>query len=130
MINSPSDLPEPNIPLLRKAVEWAEAEAAKTDGTCLWNQGVWAASTDCGTAHCIAGYVVMAAHPGNVTVAESEYGDLDLYVDGEEALWGETAQELLGLTVHERVDLFDGANTITDVRLFAEQIAARAGERL
>ena len=30
-----------NIPLLRKAVEWAEAEAAKPPELCEWEQGFW-----------------------------------------------------------------------------------------
>lgn len=121
--------PCPDVPLLRKAVSWAEAEAAKADGTGLWDQSGWAQRTDCGTAYCIAGYTVMTALPSAVAV-EGDYGDLDLFIDGREALWGNTAQELLGLTGEERSDLFSGDNTIADVRDVAEQIAARAGDVL
>jgi hypothetical protein len=127
------NLPQPNIPLLRKAVEWAEAEAAKTDGTCLWDQGSWAEQTDCGTTYCIAGYTVLIALPQaemREREDENEPGLLDLYVDGERAWWSETAASVLGITREECLDLFEADNSIADVRLFAEQIAARAGERL
>ncbi len=124
------NLPEPNIPLLRKAVEWAEAEAAKTDGTGQWDQHFWAyRRTDCQTSYCIAGFVAMAAQPG-ATAVESDSGDLDLVIDGEVESWADTAQSLLAITRAERLDLFDGINTIADVRRAAEDIAARAGERL
>jgi phage gp46-like protein len=128
---NPIELPTPNIPLLRKAVEWAEAEAAKTDGTCMWNQVYWAQATECGTVFCIAGYTVTAALP-NAVLARSRHfdSDYDLRIDGERAYWGDTAQALLGLTVDERYALFDGINDIERVREVAEQIAARAGEKL
>jgi hypothetical protein len=122
-------LPEPNIPLLRKAVEWAEAEAAKTDGTCLWDQGAWAQETDCGTAYCIAGFAAVNSIPNAHEVPDG-FGYVDLYVDGEEAFWFDTGGRALGLTLFEAEKLFHAQNTIADVRRIAEGIAARAGERL
>ena len=122
-----------NIPLLRKAVEWAEAEAAKPFELCEWRQAMWVTTFDedatrkwkfiaqrttrealgkapeCGTCYCIAGYVVAA-------------------VDGREHVslsTEERAAQLLGLPGHS--DLFDAVNTIEDVRRIAEDIA---GERL
>ena len=128
--------PTVNVPLLRKAVEWAEAEAAKPAELCEWEQGAWSTtaedvawargfladgerapawvsriaekSDDCGTCFCIAGFI--NAQHGN---RPSDY---------------KAAAELLGLPVGIDVpDLFKPSNTIEDVRRIAESIA---GERL
>lgn len=127
-MNDSTELPQPNIPLLRKAVEWAEAEAAKTDGTGLWNQGDWISKTTCGTSYCIAGYAVTLAY-GPVEVSE---GDGILRLPGEQRWldWESFGAKTLGLTYDEAGNLFDGNNSIADVRRAAEEIAARAGERL
>lgn len=120
-----------NIPLLRKAVEWAEAEAAKPKAESRWRQQYWVtpAADDqsraewgmcahensaesfghtCGTCYCIAGYVT-----------ETQIGPTE-NVPTE-------ARELLGLTKSQTDDLFRASNTIEDVRRIAEEIA---GERL
>jgi hypothetical protein len=118
-----TDLPTPNIPLLRKAVEWAEAEAAKTEGPCMWDQGDYFSETDCGTAYCISGFVI--ATQSGFALKE----DRPL-INGRDVGWWDGGRELLGLTEDEALDLFAPYNTIEDVRRLAEQIAARAGERL
>jgi hypothetical protein len=104
---------EVNIPLLRKAVEWAEAEAAKPEGG-LWDQS-WYITDDnaCGTSYCIAGWV-------NVQNGAEGY---DQITDTS------AAAESLGIPVWRGEDghLFDGGNSIEDVRRIAEEIA---GERL
>lgn len=125
-----TDLPTPNIPLLRKAVEWAEAEAAKTDGTCQWNQGNYAWKTTCGTAYCIAGYVVAISDLPDATQEVMSSGCVRLWINGELTCWADAADELLGLTDEEGDALYWGTNTVAEVRAAAEQIAARAGERL
>lgn len=132
-----NDLPVPNIPLLRKAVEWAEAEAAKTDGTCMWNQAVYAMNTDCGTAFCIAGWTVAAAAvDAKVTAYPTGYGSqpgelmMAANPDGTPVNWERKAASLLGLTNGEAWELFGVENDIERVRELAEQIAARVGERL
>lgn len=121
-----------NVPLLRKAVEWAEAEAAKPPELCEWNQGSWVApksretalrlgttyttsglgkADECGTCFCIAGYVVDAV-------------DGPTHVDEIPA----RAAELLGIDRFSgEGHLFDSDNSIEDVRRIAEEIA---GERL
>lgn len=120
------NLPTPNIPLLRKAVEWAESEAAKTDGTCLWNQAEYVIDRgECGTAYCIAGFAVV----NGVASAEVDAWGL-LEVDGRPRHWHTAGREVLGLSDDEADDLFADSNSITDVREVAEQIAGRAGERL
>lgn len=137
-----------NIPLLRKAVEWAEAEAAKPDPASReWFQGSWvtygralaedlvedaygegkvdedsmgamveALAPHCGTAYCIAGYIGQSL--------DERYKTTDL-VDGVHV--STFAEQALGAPHREVVRLFDGGNTIKDVRRIAEDIA---GERL
>lgn len=134
-----------NIPLLRKAVEWAEAEAAKPWEECQWEQtryvsapqqismrdinGIEISNTrksdDCGTCYCIAGYVgamlgfdfdqVCGGRPASWSAS-----DMDLCVD-------EYAANALGLPDGQADRLFMATNTIEDVRRIAEEIA---GERL
>jgi hypothetical protein len=112
---------EVNIPLLRKAVEWAEAEAAKPRAECQWYQRFWVTPAvcvgrDCGTCFCIAGYVGQAL--------DARYADGD-WVDDVHV--SEFACEALGLDGGAMELLFCGVNTIKDVRRIAEEIA---GERL
>lgn len=122
---------EVNVPLLRKAVEWAEAENSKPPELCEWFQGSWVInapgdteydyrdegvrrtlglSPECGTCFCIAGYVQY------VTTGSK---------DGAEAEW--TAAKQLGLSYSQANKLFGGENGIEDVRRIAEKIA---GEKL
>lgn len=119
-----------NIPLLRKAVEWAEAEAAKPWELSEWYQGDWVSSpttiaadsedaeyfgiqvgttkaAECGTCYCIAGYVC-------------EVQGLDT-----KHSWDMHAADALGISPN--TPLFNAHNTIEDVRRIAEDIA---GERL
>jgi hypothetical protein len=122
--------PSVNIPLLRKAVEWAEASAAAEDGE--WHQGAWVhfnqvvaeqlgavviagsrhAIEKCGTAYCIAGYVGQLVDPA---YEKSEWvGDTHVSIAAEMAL---------GLTSEQADQLFRGSNTIEDIRRVAEEIA-------
>lgn len=123
-----------NIPLLRKAVEWAEAEDARGDDS-QWNQSTWmmwaetlpaAAVTElkCGTACCIAGWVSVATlRPGEYILPGGEiFNKSGNLTDCEDR-----ATEQLGLTLDQASDLFDAENDIFAVRLIAEAIA---GERL
>lgn len=120
-----------NLPLLRKAVEWAESEARKPQADSEWYQDHFAVSGEaigrsCGTAYCIAGWI---AHQ-----AGSHRIELDS-IDGDGSAM--VAQELLGIT-HEDAwcggfyegGLFAAGNSIEDVRLVAETIARRYGEEL
>lgn len=132
---------EVNVPLLRKAVEWAEAESMKPRELCQWYQGAWSKvvtedmrfidpetdefylkSPECGTAYCIAGYADQLATGG----VEYTVG-----FDSETGQWRSSievsAREVLNLTWEQADDLFFMNNTIEDVRRIAEKIA---GERL
>ena len=120
-------MPDVNIPLLRKCVEWAEAEAMKPDELRNWEQNYYSVEPDqypiarpirgvgqvevqkapsCGTCYCIAGYASYLSEkvPGSVAGAE-----------------------VLGLNSSDARVLFDEENTIEDIRRIAESIA---GERL
>lgn len=121
-----------DVPLLRKVVEWAEAEAARPIEECEWNQELWAVAgveieRTCGTAFCVAGKLIYDADG-----AES----LDL-LSGLGAV--ERGAELLGVQPRdvwsndcygEIQGLFAPENTITDVRTEAVRLAARYGEVL
>lgn len=114
--------PEVNVALLRKAVEWAEAEAARPQGQ--WLQAMWTTTPDtwprlraqagltaeCGTTYCIAGYIC------HITG-----------IDGEGQGWAYPAADQLGIDDDASDRLFDAGNDIEDVRRIAEEIA---GERL
>ena len=112
-----------NIPLLRKAVEWAEAEAQKPYADCAWHQAAYVLpkeiasgagkSRDCGTCYCIAGYVASLVDPGYEYVNDMAAPAIAL--------------EALGLDAYGDRGLFAPNNTIEDVRRIAEEIA---GERL
>ena len=140
---------EVNIPLLRKAVEWAEVEAQKPEIDCLWDQSdyitsptirAWrmtsqyvaldqgplarraererltkAVAPHCGTAYCIAGWVGQLLDP--------RYEKAD---DVKGMCVSEFAADALGLNPDQADELFEGSNTIGDVRRIAERIAGGA----
>lgn len=103
-----------NIPLLRKAVEWAEAEAALPVAQSAWFQpGVVTPGEQigrsCGTAYCIAGYIAMI-----------ETGEVRPGIEAVSIAFDALGTEDVG-------GLFWADNTIEQVREYAE---ALAGERL
>lgn len=111
-----------NLPLLRKAVEWAESEARKPEVECEWYQGHFMVpgyeiDRTCGTAYCIAGHVASDAGMW------PENGGVD-----------EVAMDLLGIKFEDawcdEYGLFCSWNDIEDVRRIAEQIARKYGEEL
>lgn len=106
-----------NIPLLRKAVEWAEAEAAKPEVESAWFQpGIITPGEEigrtCGTAYCIAGYIAHLVDPASVIADPIR-----------------VAFNALGIPMEFETDhgLFIGENSIEDIRRAAEELA---GERL
>ena len=127
-----------NIPLLRKAVEWAEAEAMKPWELSEWSQGNWIASpsslpgvlpsmyevdtgraregqkksTDCGTCYCVAGFISVQVQGIEPELASDVEG---------------IAAEALGISDSLADRLFAPHNSIEAVRRIAESIA---GEHL
>lgn len=102
-----------NVTLLRKAVEFAEASAARRGeasvpfsdpADTVWNQGRWASPKQtlvfsreeatleaCGTSYCIAGYVVSVQPGYSVSVNTHDFGYEDgaLFIELVETLDGE-----------------------------------------
>lgn len=117
-----------NVPLLRKAVEWVEEQAALPDVDREWNQEFWYlpagshfAETGCGTTYCVAGYVALVSgwKPFDFHMAEDELSkqvvDVPLI-----------ARQLLGIDLFQAEELFRAYNTAADVRGVAEAIAGEA----
>lgn len=137
-MNDLIELPEPNLPLLRKVLDHIDAhpeehyQAAfvKTDLTPV-------DGFICATAFCVAGHAVvmgMGAYPvSNVLWV----GFPAWHTIGEPGLapasgqsWYEAGRDVLGLSDQEALALFGGSNTRADVQWWAESIAERGGERL
>jgi hypothetical protein len=119
-----------NLPLLRKAVEWAESEAAKPVEESEWFQTFYHVAgkeidRSCGTAYCIAGW----------TVHEHGQGDVGLSTLTDQQI-SDAARDLLGIDDGDawgiicEPGLFDPNNSIEDVREIAESIARKYGEEL
>lgn len=119
-----------NLPLLRKAIEWAESEAIKPRAESEWYQSYFAIGGEqigrtCNTAYCVAGWI--ADQDGGHEIAEFS-------IDGTSE--ARVAQDLLGIASDDawgnfgERGLFNASNTIEDVREIAERIARRYGEEL
>lgn len=117
--------PKPNLDLLRRVLKQID-EHPET-----WYQDAYAKRTECGTVFCIAGHAVVLSGlsvdfddrrcPGNTCWSDvTENGDS---IPG-------VAQELLGLTNEESDELFSAGEDRAEIQWLAEQIAARAGEKL
>lgn len=121
--------PTPDIPRLRKAVEWVEAEATKPrPQDRQWYQSnyfIRRPELTCGTAYCVAG---MIALEDGWTPEWKEFATATLVTkDGFTDSVHNVAKAALGLTDTQAFSLFAGTNRAEDVRAVAERIA---GERL
>lgn len=122
-------LPEVNVGLLRKTVEWAETESARGDES-LWRQSYWCRATECGTAYCIAGRVL---EQEGYTFEWDEDQIMAVGVvgpDGESGTFRRSAAQLLGITGLEADMLFNAANSLDEVKLIANMILERVGDKL
>lgn len=136
MIEGDPLVSRPNIPLLRKMVEWAEEQEALTynaDGGRVWDQALWFGMVTgrrqgqdwCRTTCCIAGQVALL--DGWEPVFDDDgYAD-SVTLDGETRLVAEVAARTLGLNAPQAIDLFRSTNSAATIRIVAERIA---GERL
>jgi hypothetical protein len=134
-----------NVPLLRKAVEWAETEAAKPRELCEWEQNFWhlppsmralrlesarraeespeeywgeeEASAYTKAPECGTCYCVA----GFIVSQRIDIRDISGWSIPDQAA------EFLGIDYKDAQPLFDADNTIEDVRRIAEDLA---GERL
>lgn len=128
---------QPNIPRLRKAVEWVEFNAELPEIDRDWMQESYIAgpvdracrmlrSMDlvpraervnvlvphCKTAYCVAGYIGQ--------LGDKRYERADV-VNGVHV--GEYARQQLGLTQHQANLLFDGSNDAPKIRRLCEEFA-------
>lgn len=134
--------PTVNIPLLRKAVEWAEAEAAKPLELCEWEQAEYVSpkwrqelwrrtyevKDDAPPAEEWFGRLALKSPDCGTCYCVAGYVAAGMYgIDEEISDVRADAMEALGLDEDQADDLFHDDNTIQDVRRIAESIA---GERL
>lgn len=122
---------EPNVPLLRKMVEWVEEQDALPEEK-EWYQGTWfftkfhpEEAEWCDSAMCVAGKV--AVDDGWVPrVVPPHFTGEVIKGEKRENVWV-VAAWLLGLEMEVADVLFNGDNEAHDIRRIAEEIA---GERL
>lgn len=115
-----------NVPLLRKMVEWVEAEEQRSENR-EWDQTVWfdlrTNQAWCGTVACIAGKIALMEGWKPVNVIK---GGL-VAKGGEQMLASRVAARALGITYSDIWQLFAEDLTAAEIRAAAEEIA---GERL
>lgn len=128
-----------DIPKLRKYVEWVEEQEtlkavyeaeydvmyagtpqlkqeAMTERT--WNQNQWFEYTEanvCGTAHCLAGKVVL-----------DEHGLEWVNANRDKINWAMESDRILGLGEFTYHDMYQGSNTAADIRRKAEAVVDQA----
>lgn len=134
---------EVNVPLLRKALEWAEAEAERPAAVREWDQSMWVSTSEdrelnikkysgvhgnlvaleqqrqeagCGTCYCLAGYLVHVLDGQPLEAA-----------DNDQFSYYDAGAHVLGLSVVQAVRLFAPGNSIEGLRVLAEEFA---GEKL
>ena len=118
---------EVNVPLLRKAVEWVEAQAELEVTERQWMQGAWTVPEEhrvqqmnhapgCGTAYCVAGYIGQLL---NEDYAQYDWATLD----GEPMHVSDFAEKQLGLSGRQAYTLFEAGNSPERIRALAEEYA-------
>lgn len=110
-----TDETKPNIPALRKAVEWVEQQAALPKEEREWEQIHWISRRSyCGTAYCVAGYVAIKLVGAKVDDAARDRRT-NCHVS-------DIAAEYLGIRGVED-SLFCATNDAADIRRAAENLA-------
>lgn len=109
-----------NVELLQRTLAQIEAHPE------LWEQREWRTETDCGTAYCFAGW---AAVLSGAAFVRHEDGSLSYeYVippGGGDSIWiQDYAAQVLGIGSRHAMDLFDGYNTLADLRAFVGELTA------
>lgn len=130
---------KPNIPLLRKTVEWVEEQEellrrvddGETDVLSLvhWDQETWYEETSiCGAVYCFAGKI--ALDEGWVPTLKQRPDtsfSLLMIKDDEVRQVSQIAADALGISFYQAEPLFNGGNSAARIREVAEGIA---GEKL
>lgn len=125
---------KPNIPLLRKCVEFVEQQSKLPTQIRNWDQEVWVRKSDnfCGTVGCVAGNIaiedgIVDWDDPNCILENNFYNTIMNGPDGYSIDVEDWAMYRLGLSRDQAFDLFKMNNSAEDVRRVAEQIA---GEKL
>lgn len=120
-----------------RQILWAESESLLGEAS-QWEQSEWSTAqpeAPCGTAFCIAGHVAfeMGAQPAEI---EDEHDWSLVRFLGETTPVSVLAAERLGIVHHEmsigvllfgKRSLFDGANTIEDLKQVRDRMAMMEG---
>lgn len=112
-----------DIERLNRALAHIEAHPEQHD------QGVWLRKVDCGTAACLAGWVVIQEYPEAGFVRDrydigNTYSRVDILPEGKAPLVDEVAFQLLGITSDQADVLFDERNTIGHLKAMRDLLAA------
>lgn len=113
----------PNIPELRKTVEWVEAQSQLLPSERDWNQSTWiyprrsddAQMSVCGTWRCFAGEV--ALRHGFPVASRAQLADGNIVPIKEFAAYH------LGIDISQANQLFAASNGAAEIRRIAEEIA-------
>lgn len=138
----------PNVPLLRKMVEWVEEEAVNAGlRDKSWDQSVWvhfvreiardslgrftsqSVGQVCRTNCCVAGNVAITM---GTLVFKSRLANEPAFVKDDQGRYWEIevfAADQLGLNEKEK-EMFAGNNGANSIRAYAEMAADRIGETL
>lgn len=120
-----------NVPLLRKAVEWVEEQAALPEEQSEWYQGTWRVDGEmldrsCGTAYCMAGYIgqlLDERYRESQTVDGMHVADFAGEALGLERPGPGEMLAGVGSMGHAFQPLFHASNTVEDIRRIAERLA-------
>lgn len=102
----------PNSELLHETMDFILAHPEKH------NQGYWSLGTECGTAHCFAGWALILS---GMTLSELAPGDNDYRTPNGRFVRFE-AKRVLRLDKDQATRLFHGFNTVTDLKHIVDDI--------
>lgn len=134
----------PDLPLLRKGLEWIEAQAARPPREREWFQGAWRAAgkqcrRSCNTAYCLAGYICeitggqwVSDDPTDPGFDKLRWEPGDPLYEGH-PVWATVsarAQRKLGLDYQTACSLFQSGLSARQLHRTIEQVFVEAGEQL
>jgi hypothetical protein len=88
-----------------------------------WNQDSWVSRRDCGTAYCVAGWAVARKY-GEVQIKEKLYINDSFRVGTEVHTFERAGRDILELTFVQATWLFAPGNTLEDIKLMRDALAA------
>lgn len=129
-----------NLKPLDDAIEWAAREDAgqHVDGDPRWLQGEWLVVDECGTACCIAGRLTLAAgwvpilgesgHTYKVgKVEHPKTGQIGYVTEiADRIIIGDYADDTGSVPYDIVSRLYEGGNSLDDIRAFRDELAAFA----